>query len=133
MRFPTRKQITTWTGHYIPMGLPIILVLIQCTVTSLADREVGAQDVGGGIVYAMLAFWLWAVTTNGHSRRMASSSGKKRGTDKARAEELLQIVFLGSITTLLYLVCYHPAVGALSLMIAFVAVGLPAFCFMETP
>jgi hypothetical protein len=123
-----------WIGHYMPLWL--ILLLAPCpwvaylversasehptSVNSEATPDPSLQErhcqpnIWADLSLAILAFWLWAMTTNSHSGCSVRSSGEKkfpatRAAKDEKKREFSKILLFSILTALAYFCCLAPS------------------------
>ncbi len=128
----TRERITDYVDHYFPVVLVLLLVFVQWTAVTATIGYNQMRIPGADVVFALFTFWLWALTTNWHSRRLAAWSGEREGSDLERKREGKVILLLLLLTLGVYLFCYWSPVRPYSLVVATIYTYIP-FWFMERP
>ncbi len=125
-----RAWLQRYAAYYAPLWLVLVLLGIRALIANFpAIAPVGASEV----TYAMLSFWLWAITINASSRRLVASSGRDSGTPEQRSAEFLFVLFLFFLAVGLHIACFVPDYAdftlvfpSLSMILPVIALGTPS-------
>ena len=112
-------------GHFCPLLLTILLLMIELVFGVIANRIEAAggfypngikesgdtsatvllfeiQDYPAEIIFALLAFWVWALTTLGTGQRLIQGGGRYSGTAAARRQEFPPVLIYALATIVLF-------------------------------
>lgn len=102
--------------------MPVFLCFAPFVVRIVLGYVVADQGDAAATVHAMdhpyaaCLFWVWAVTTNAYSQRLASSGGERAGNQEDRRAEFLEIVIQGTVAFVLVLLVCVKGVRAIGWM-----------------
>jgi uncharacterized membrane protein len=134
-----------WIGHYMPLWSVLLLIpfpwlasLISASARSLSPSNSSAPNWFADILFALLSFWLWAFTTNAHSRCFVSTSGARKAKasqsdENARKREFERILLYSVLTSIAYLVTLAPLPFAAGGMCATISLIFPALVLRSPP
>jgi uncharacterized membrane protein len=114
-----QAKIRTWADHFAPAWFVWGFLAVRY-LTFFVKKDT-PQDTLAEVVFGMLSFWLWAITTNVHSERLARTNGRNQGTKDERKKEHNFILFMTVITLLIYMVC---SVDGINMFFRFIAAAL---------
>lgn len=92
-----RNELPTVLHHYMPYWLGLALVVLRCFAT-------GSEGWETEMTFAVLTFWIWALSVNAGECKLARSGGREPGTQTQRKKELASIVFFGLATVGAYII-----------------------------
>ena len=84
------------------------------------------------LLFAVFAFWIWALTTNAHSKLSARTGGRNSGTVDVRSKEIATIVACCVITGIAFLFATLDITNKLVQILLLLPVGIPPL-FLAAP
>lgn len=116
-------------GHFFPLSLTFLLLMIELSCGVVANRiEAAGGMYGKGldesgstpvtvklfeieaypaeIIFALLAFWVWAVTTSGTMNQLVRGGGRKSGTVEERRREFVPVLVFSLATIFLFSIAF---------------------------
>lgn len=123
----SRDSLSNGILHYRPWWFAFMLPVLSFLIQIIAADEARPANIHytAELTLAMLAFWIWAMTTNWHTRVLVAKSGRESGTDRELELEAVVIVFLAALTVVIYLSCFTHMPDALKAIGTFAAIGMP--------